>query len=258
MTSAGLSFVRRSFEGGWDYFIANRGDKFSLLGEWVPLGRAAKAIGVLDPITGKSGVASLRRTNGVAQVYLTLGPGESIILRAFADREITGAPWKFFDATMMAGEQIAGEWHVDFISGGPTLPASFATTKLASWTELGDTNAQSFAGTAKYTITFDAPGIAKSSRLGSPWALGLGKVCQSARVTLNGKDYGTLITPPFRVVVDNLKPTDNQLEVEVTSVGANRIRDLDRRGVNWKYFKDINIVNVNYRPFNAADWRLSH
>ena len=65
------------------------------------------------------------------------------------------------------------------------------------------------------------------------------------------------VTPPFRVVVDNLKQTGNQLEVEVTSVSANRIRDLDRRGVQWKIFKDINIVNINYRPFNAADWPLT-
>ena len=87
--------------------------------------------------------------------------------------------------------------------------------------------------------------------------LDLGDVRQSARVRLNGKDYGTLITPPFRVAVDNLKPTGNTLEVEVTSVAANRVRDLDRRGVNWKYFKDINLVNENYRPFNAADWPLT-
>ena len=48
-----------------------------------------------------------------------------------------------------------------------------------------------------------------------------------------------------------------QLEVEVTSVAANRIRDLDRRGVQWKIFKDINIVNVNYRPFDASPWPLT-
>jgi hypothetical protein len=58
-------------------------------------------------------------------------------------------------------------------------------------------------------------------------------------------------------VVDNLKPTGNVLDVEVTSVAANRIRDLDRRGVKWKIFKDINIVDVNYHPFNAADWPLT-
>ncbi|MGB7745935.1 MAG: hypothetical protein WBN75_01440 [Verrucomicrobiia bacterium] len=63
--------------------------------------------------------------------------------------------------------------------------------------------------------------------------------------------------PPFRVIVDNLKPKDNVLEVEVTSVAANRIRDLDRRGVPWKYFHDINFVNIDYKPFNAAGWPLT-
>ena len=74
---------------------------------------------------------------------------------------------------------------------------------------------------------------------------------------VNGKDYGTLITPPFRVVVDNLQPAGNKLEVQVTSVAANRIRDLDRRGVPWKTFRDINIVDINYKPFDAANWPLT-
>jgi hypothetical protein len=132
------------------------------------------------------------------------------------------------------------------------LPVDFQTARLASWTTFPDTNTQAFAGTAKYGVTFDVPDSA-----GKNYFLDLGDVRQSARVKLNGKDYGTLITPPFRVVVDNLKPAGNRLEVEVTSVSANRIRDLDRRGVQWKIFKDINIVNINYRPFDAADWPLT-
>jgi hypothetical protein len=40
----------------------------------------------------------------------------------------------------------------------------------------------------------------------------------------------------------------------VTSVAANRIRDLDRRKVEWKTFLDINFVNINYKPFDASDW----
>jgi hypothetical protein len=76
-------------------------------------------------------------------------------------------------------------------------------------------------------------------------------------VKLNGKDFGTLIVSPFRIHVDNVLPAGNRLEVEVTGVAANRIRDLDRRGVPWKNFKDINVVNVDYHPFNAADWPLT-
>jgi hypothetical protein len=51
-------------------------------------------------------------------------------------------------------------------------------------------------------------------------------------------------------------PGDNLLEVEVTNVAANRIRDLDQRRVNWKSFYEINFVNRNYRPFDASDWPL--
>jgi hypothetical protein len=59
------------------------------------------------------------------------------------------------------------------------------------------------------------------------------------------------------VAVSHLKPTDNLLEVEITNVSANRIRDLDRRGVSWKTMGDIGIVNVDYQPFNAAAWPLA-
>jgi hypothetical protein len=75
-------------------------------------------------------------------------------------------------------------------------------------------------------------------------------------VRLNGKDYGTLITPPFSVLVDNLKPDGNHLEVEVTSISANRIRDLDRRGVDWKIFNDINFVDIRYKRFDASQWPI--
>jgi hypothetical protein len=54
-----------------------------------------------------------------------------------------------------------------------------------------------------------------------------------------------------------LKPTGNELEVEVTSTSANRIRDLDRRGVKWQNFHDINFVNQDYKPFNAANWPVA-
>ena len=74
---------------------------------------------------------------------------------------------------------------------------------------------------------------------------------------LNGRDLGTVFAPPFRVSVDRLLPRDNVLEVEVTNVSANRIRDLDRRGVAWRVFHDINFVNINYKPFDAADWPLA-
>ncbi len=245
----GVFFTRRSFDGGWNYFIANRHGK--PLDDWVTVGRPAQSAVILDPMTGDSGMAAIRRLHNQNQVYLQLPPGGSAILRLFNDRTVNGPAWNYWE-TNGPELEVTGQWNVEFIQGGPKLPAPFQTAKLASWTGQDDTNAQSFAGTALYTINFNA-----QATDGARYFLNLGDVRQSARVRLNGRDYGTLITPPFGVVVDNLKPTDNRLEVEVTNVSANRIRDLDRRRVRWKIFGDINIVNVNYRPFDASDWPLT-
>ena len=243
----GIFFIRRALNGGKYYFLANRyGKDFN---GWMTLGCRAKSVLIMDPLTGKTGIAAIRSSNNSTQVYLQLVKGASIILRIHANREIKGHGWNYFQADGTS-TQITGEWHVKFISGGPALPDSLNTSKLESWTALKDTNAQRFAGTARYTITFDAPGIHSGK-----YFLDLGKVCQSVRVRLNGKNLGTLITPPFSMPVE-LKSKGNLLEVEVTNVSANRIRDLDRSGVKWKIFNDINFVDINYKPFNAANWNL--
>jgi hypothetical protein len=75
-------------------------------------------------------------------------------------------------------------------------------------------------------------------------------------VRLNGKEVGTAIMTPYRVRVDRLEDAGNVLEVEVTNQSANRIRDLDRRGVKWKNFEDINVVNIDYKPFDASKWEV--
>jgi hypothetical protein len=212
---------------------------------------------VLDPMTGRAGLGARRERAGRVEVRLQLEPGESIILRTFT--ELARVPpsggrapaWDCWQTDGPAVE-ITGNWQVKFLLGGPQIPSPFQTARLASWTELGGEAAQRFAGTACFTIAFDAPGETARS-----WCLDLGQVCQSARIRLNGRDCGTLLIPPFRIVVDQLKPKANLLEVEVTNVSANRIRDLDRRKVNWKNFSDINFVNLAYKPFDASNWPLT-
>jgi len=245
----GLLCVRRAVAGGRFYFIANRGE--AAFEGWLPLAVAARSVVIWDALSGRTGRAAITRRPQATEVYLQLAPGESVLLRAFCDARVAGPSWPYWRPLGRA-ETLAGDWQVEFLTGGPTLPKPTHLPRLVSWTELGDTDAQCFAGTARYTLRFNQPRPAALH-----WRLDLGRVCQSARVRLNGQEVGTLITPPFRAVVRDLKPRDNLLEVEVTNVAANRIRDLDRRGVPWKNFHDINFVNRDYKPFHAADWPLT-
>src|SRR5262249_17265141 len=134
---------------------------------------------------------------------------------------------------------VAGTWTVEFIEGGPGLPSAFETKEPASWTTRDDPEAKRFAGTARDTITFDRP-----ARDPSDWRLHLGRECEAARAMVHGKPVGTLFCSPFRVSIGRfLKPGRNTLALEVTNLAANRIADLDRRKVDWKYFYDANLAS---------------
>ncbi|HET6568842.1 MAG TPA: glycosyl hydrolase, partial [Rhodothermales bacterium] len=247
MTKTGIRFIRRKDAVGQYYFIRNAGqDAFQ---GWLPLAVPAASVGLMDPMTGKTGLAWVHTNpHGGVEVYLQLEPGASMILRT-TDEPMSGSAWIYYGS---AGPSmpIMGRWHVTFTEGGPGRPASFDTDTLVSWTVLGGGEAARFAGTARHTIRFDAPGEADNYRLD------LGNVAASARVRLNGRALGTLLASPFQIQTGALKPSGNVLEVDVTNLAANRIRDLDRRDVPWKIFYDINFVNLQYQPFDASDWPL--
>jgi len=246
----GLRFVRRTHAEGYHYFIANRSE--TPVDGWVTLGTRATSALLLDPrFEDRVGLAALKNEGGVTQVYLQLRPGESLILRTFARKAVKAAPWSYFESAGPS-QTISGSWKVRFVEGGPEMPAGYDTAGLASWTTRADAELKRFAGTACYTIEFEKPpGPAEE------WLLDLGRVCESAQVKLNGRIVGALWCPPFEIAVGRfLKPGSNVLEVEVTNLAANRIRDQDQRQVNWKYFYDINLVGRDYRPLDASTWPL--
>jgi hypothetical protein len=249
MKDAQLSFVRRAHETGSTYFLVN--ETTNIFKGWIALSRPAQAVRVLDPMTGKSGIGASRNntTTGELEVYLQLNPEETLILKTEKALIAQGEHWVWYQTGK--SHPVIGPWAVEFITGGPVLPAPYTTEQLASWTTQGNDETRRFAGTARYTTTFNAPATSANAHY-----LDLGTVCQSARVTLNGEQLGTPFIAPFRVFVPALKPTGNKLEVEVTNVSANRIRDLDRRKEPWKYFHEINFVNIKYKPFDASDWPL--
>ncbi|MFZ5494675.1 MAG: glycosyl hydrolase [Verrucomicrobiota bacterium] len=247
---AGLEFVRRARDGGYDYFFANLTDK--PFDGWLPLGTSAKAAELTDPLTGRTGLAPLR-PGDAPEVYLQLAPGESILLRTLTSSLIKRPAAWTWAATVGPTTPLAGEWTIEFLSGGPELPPPLKTTELRSWTELGGEPAQRFGGTARYRYEFDLP-----ARKADDWLLDLGDVRESARVRLNGTEVATAWSLPFRLRVGpHLRSGRNVLELEVTNLAANRIRDLDRRKVDWKIMHEINFVDIHYKPFDASAWPLT-
>jgi hypothetical protein len=247
---SGIRFVRRQNEKGYDYFFVNRSSE--PFDGWMALGKQVQSAVLMDPLyEDRIGQAALKQVDNIPQVYLQLRPGQSVILCTYMVQKNCGQLWQYCEP---AGDpsQIAGSWNVEFIEGGPVLPAKQNLNELASWTTFDDDEADRFHGTARYTITFRAPEADADD-----WLLDLGRVCNSARVTLNGIPLGTLWAEPFQLQVGRyLSPGENMLEIDVTNLAANRIRDLDRQGVDWKYFYDINVVNLDYRPLDASNWRL--
>ena len=171
-------------------------------------------------------------------------------MRTFYSQGVAGKKSKYF-VPLEQTVPIIGQWKIKLFEGAPELPSEITTDTLASWTKIGDDKAKVFSGTAKYFITFAKPKVTADD-----WILDLGKVCDSTHVKINGRQVGILWSLPFRVPVgDFLVAGKNLLEIEVTNLSANRIADMDRRGVNWKKFHNINFVNIKYKKFDASNWQ---
>jgi hypothetical protein len=251
IVETGVGFIRRESGRGRDYFFANLSAE--ALDGWVTLGVPVDSAILLDPLDGSVGVAATRRgADGRTQVYLQVEPGASFVLRTLTRGPAPGDAWTYM-LSSGAAVPVTGEWTIEFVEGGPVLPPRIQTGRLRSWTELGGPEAERFGGTARYRIEFEMP----ERQAVDDWVLVLGEVRESARVRLNGREVTTAWSIPFKIRVGGyLRAGGNVLELEVTNTAANRIRDLDRRGVRWKIMREINFVDIRYRPFDASGWEV--
>jgi hypothetical protein len=228
MFDQGLQCIRRVDGETITYFVANRG-KVAVDG-MVPLESKIGSAVLYNPMNGEFGKA----ISTTGEVYLQLEPGESCLVQVL-QRKVHAPEYKYLIASRekMA---IGQEWTLTFISGGPELPEPVKFSKLGSWTDMEDDSYKAFSGTGVYKTTFSKPvGKAKFFRLD------LGKVVHSARVNLNGKELATLISAPFAVTVpvSDLKE-ENILEISVTNLMGNRISDMERKGIPYKIFYNVN------------------
>lgn len=221
----GVSSLRLVKNGETLYFVVSEKHRLGLVSEC--------PFTVMDPMTGEIGDVERYWIEKGASCFVRIG--HPLRLRLSDDADPAGTP-------IAIGKD---GWRVTSIEGGPALPPPTNIVSLISWTNWDD----AFAGTMLYETTFAGGGCEAS-------ALDLGEVHEIARVRLNGCDLGCRILPPYRFAIPAgcLKSNANRLEVEVTNLGANRLRWNDLQGVRWKCFTDINMVGYDYCPLDASKW----
>ncbi len=253
MTDLGLTFIRKKNKFGTLYFIVNQHQQFN--SGTVQLNAKAKAVQVFDPLHQRKEFVDFRKTkNNLIEFSLNLKSGESVFVQTFDELQSKKNISNLIDYQT---DTLKNNWSVTFVEGQPFLPKSYKTNNLQSWTNSTDSATQYFSGTARYSTVFNSKTVHKVQNFmnGSTIWLDLGNVRETAKVWLNGQYVGTAWCLPFRLPIDpKLLKSVNKLDIEVTNLSANRMRYLDKIGTKWKNFEDINIVDIQYKPFDASKW----
>ena len=246
-TKFGLQAIRRVNDSGHHYFISSLQDKG--VNDWVTLGTKAEAAALFNPMTGECGEAKVRQTGEQTQVYLQLKSGESVILQTYQQPLQAARPWNYIQEQPFSLSLDHG-WKLHFAESEPEIKGTFNIDRPCSWTGIDHPAAKINMGSGVYSLDIELPALQADD-----WVLDLGDVRESARVRINGQEAGCAWAVPYQLRVGHLlKSGKNHIEIEVTNLPANRIAELDRQGVQWRKFKEINIVDLNYRPANYGHW----
>ena len=276
----GLKAIRRRNPMGYHYFIANlTSDDVSAT---VPLGVPFSKAVWFNPLNGDIRPA---QTNGHG-IALSLRSGESMILQTWdsptplSGRQLPDSPeltfaekpahsgfmWSEVTTPLhrdglgvgVAAEEtlpLHGPWTLSFIDEAPRVGRTFELDSLQTWETLDNDSAKVTMGTGIYQSRFR---LTKAQlKRGGQWRIELGDVRESARVYINGQFLGCAWSVPFSLDCrQSLKPGTNEIRIEVTNLPANRIRELDRRGVKWRKMEGINLVDINYKHTTYEGWDL--
>jgi alpha-L-rhamnosidase len=252
LNSLGLSFIRKRQLGQTTYFIANQQNTFKS-GTIALNSIAKKNVSIFDANNNIGRNINYKIINNQTVIDLNLLPGQSVFVKI--DSETKNKIYTANNVTNYLRTQIVGgPWQLEFIDGAPFLPKPQQVKELISWTYSSDTSAKYFSGLAKYTIKFDLP----KSAVNQPAILQLGDVRETANVQLNGVDIGTAWSLPFELNINKgILKTENTLTILVRNLSINRVIYLDKTKYPWQKFYDINMVDINYKPFNASNWSFA-
>ncbi|MDO5317536.1 MAG: glycosyl hydrolase [bacterium] len=240
----GLASTRHAQDGCVTYFIANQWQDDGVKGRFKPASPCRSAF-LRNPLTGEG--REIPVEEGTIELDLPIGQSVILTVRPFevAQTAIPAAP------DLRETRKLDGPWTRTPIAGGPEFPAAVTGTLPLPWGRADMFPESAFCGTMRYETAFELPEAQKDL------TIDLGQVNQSAKVYVNGIYAGGAIFAPYRVRIPRhlLKVGENRLAVEVTSTGANRLRWLDTaKPYEWKVFTDINVVDIDYKKFNAASW----
>ena len=215
MKTLGLKTIRRRMENGYRYFITN--------------------------LQSKDIHAYIHPAVTTDSVLLSLHSGESCLMDVNAD----GCHIERLSLAGPVGELVR---KIDLTDRKWTLtPVELRTfghvepvliKGLQYWSELW----KEAVGTVAYetTIKLSAKQLNEHRVI-----LNLGDVRESAHVYVNDIDAGIVFCAPFEIdITPYLRKGKNTLRIEVTSLAANYIAEMDRRGIVWRNFKDANIANL--------------
>ena len=244
-TECGLKAIRRSNPSGYHYFIANLTPNDIHTVE--PLAVNYKSAVWFNPLNGDI----IPATSDKDGIVINLRSGESMILQVFREETMAqGAP---SPSTLSEPVDIVGPWTLSFAEEAPRVNKTFTLDKPQTWETLDDDSVKVTMGTGVYTTHLKLK--KKDMKNVRGWKIDLGDVRESARVYINGEFIGCAWSVPF--VLDckqTLKAGDNEIRIEVTNLPANRIADLDRRGIPWRKMEEINVVDINYKKTTYDQW----
>lgn len=246
LTDTGLKFVRRQFDGGKYYYIVNHTSKE--INQNITLNNIGKQVTMMNPENGDYGLAQTHNNS----VRVQLKSGESLIIKNTEDIYTSIPNWYYSEKTD-APIGLNQPWQLTFKEGGPELPKTRTLDKLQPWTNFTeDASTQSFSGTGVYTTT-----LKLKKKNADDYLLKFDKLYESARVIVNGQDAGIVWSLPFEINIGKyLKKGKNTVQIEVCNLMANRISDMDQKKIQWRNYHEINFVNINYKPFDASNWKV--
>lgn len=250
-TQYGLKAIRRKNPTGYHYFIANLTPED--ICDYVKLAVPLKQALWFNPLNGERYAATLTEGN---ELLVALKSGQSMILETF-DNPVSnlGKLQENMMADTLAVEEyypLDGPWTLTFTEEAPKVDRQFTLDQVQTWETLGD-NCNITMGTGVYTTYIQLK--RKDLKNAHSWLIDLGDVRESARVYINDLFIGCAWSVPFLLDCKNtLKKGMNEIRIEVTNLPANRIADLDRKGVQWRKMEEINVVDINYKKTTYDQW----